>query len=296
MSKLKRVLYGWEKSDAKIYRNAYQLFGGSLNVNPDVLDFIANHENLRISYFHREKNGVITGAYPLIEEQCVGVNLWGKYPFSYDEIMLPLSPHAKILFPEKSNRLSPTHNNLLLNANYTLARKNAICIVKQQFSTKSEKNRRNEFNRFIKAGGMVRDQSVFSAEELSEIYVHLFTARFQGKVKCFDTGLLTATLTSLRHLVFGSILFVRDAPCAMDLVLHAESDNQIYFDVPNGGVDPCFSSLSPGSLLMWKNIQAARQHCETRQKEMRFSLGASDADWRYKQRWATPYKTGKVIV
>lgn len=296
MRKLKRLLYGWEKSDAKTYRHTYQLFGGSLNVNPDVLDFIGDHENLRIRYFHREKNGVITGGYPVVEDQHVGVNIWEKYPFSYDEILLPLSAEAKLLFPDKTNRLSPVHNKVLLNVNYSFARKNAICIVEQKLSAKSEKNRRNEFNRFIKAGGVICDQSDFSAEELAHLYVHLFNARFRGTVKCFNVDVLTNTISSLRHLFFGSILFVRDIPCAMDLVLHAASDQQIYFDVPNGGIDPRLSSLSPGSLLMWKNIQAARQLCENTHKKMRFSLGALDAEWNYKLRWATPYKTGKVVI
>nr|WP_249409786.1 hypothetical protein [Erwinia persicina] len=139
MRKLKRLLYGWEKSDAKTYRHTYQLFGGSLNVNPDVLDFIGDHENLRIRYFHREKNGVITGGYPVVEDQHVGVNIWGKYPFSYDEILLPLSAEAKLLFPDKTNRLSPVHNKVLLNVNYSFARKNAICIVEQNFRPRARK-------------------------------------------------------------------------------------------------------------------------------------------------------------
>ncbi|HBH63707.1 MAG TPA: antimicrobial resistance protein Mig-14, partial [Erwinia persicina] len=55
-------------------------------------------------------------------------------------------------------------------------------------------------------------------------------------------------------------------------------------------------SLHDAHPILWKNIQAARQLCENTHKKMRFSLGALDAEWNYKLRWATPYKTGKVVI
>lgn len=75
----------------------------------------------------------------------------------------------------------------------------------------------------------------------------------------------------------------------------AESEHIIYFDVPNGGVNMKYSDLSPGSLLMWKNIGAARDYCKQTGKEMRLSIGSLDKEWTYKLRWADAHSTGKTI-
>ena len=56
-----------------------------------------------------------------------------------------------------------------------------------------------------------------------------------------------------------------------------------------------YTDLSPGSLLMWKNIGAAREYCAHVGKEMRFSMGLISKDWAYKLRWADAFATGKII-
>jgi len=97
-------------------------------------------------------------------------------------------------------------------------------------------------------------------------------------------------------MIFGHVLFIDDKPCAIDLILYGESDNAVYFDVPNGGVDTRFSNLSPGSVIMWKNIQSAREFCYQKNKPMRFSIGALDERWTYKLRWADAHFTGKPFI
>ena len=225
--------------------------------------------------------------------KTVGVKIWNKYPVSYDEVLFPLDPQYKISLPEHSNRLSPVQRDNLRYVNYTLARKNKICIVRDDFSKKGEKNRRNEFSRFLRSGGKCFDHTSFSDEELAGIYVSLFKARFGDTVKCYALQDMSDIIRNLRHMIFGHVLFMEDEPCAIDLILYGESDSVIYFDVPNGGVDTRFSSLSPGSVIMWKNIQSAREFCAEKRKPMRFSIGALDAHWNYKLRWADAHATGK---
>ncbi|ENT3349856.1 hypothetical protein ACFEOY_004413, partial [Salmonella enterica] len=35
----------------------------------------------------------------------------------------------------------------------------------------------------------------------------------------------------------------------------------VYFDVPNGGVKKEYMNLSPGSILMWLNVNNAKSYC-----------------------------------
>ncbi|ELY3982097.1 GNAT family N-acetyltransferase [Cronobacter muytjensii] len=296
MGKIKRLLYGWEKSSAETYRQCYKKNGGSINVHPDVIDFIIKRTGQSVDYFHRKVKNEIIGSYPLINNKSVGAKVWNLYPVSYDDVLFPFSESGRAMFPERCNRISPFLKDSLLNVNYKIARKGNVCIVKEGFSSKTEKNRRNEYRKFIDAGGTCIDQSAFSAKDLAGLYIKLFNARFQGKVRCHSEENLTDIISSLRPLIFGKVLFVGDAPCAFDLVFRAESDDMIYFDVPNGGLDPSYSHLSPGSLAMWQNIQAAKADCEHKKKKMIFSIGALKKEWSYKLRWANVVKTGKPFI
>lgn len=293
MRNIKRLVYGWRDADAAIYRKCYEQYGGSINMHPDVLEFVRGKTGQEIRYFQRQVHGEVVGTYAVIGEKNVGAKVWDKYPISYDDVMFPIDSKCRAFFPERCNRISPALKNNLININYRVARKGTVCIVKEEFSAKTEKNRRNEFRKFIAAGGTSVDQIHYSAAELAEIYVELFNARFAGEVRCYDKTDLTTIIEELRHLIFGNILLINGKPCAMDLVFCAESENMIYFDVPNGGVDPAWSHLSPGSLVMWKNIQSAKEYSASKKKKMIFSIGALEKEWAYKLRWATVYKTGK---
>lgn len=296
LRQLKRALYGWVISDEETYRYCYSKFGGSVNMHPDVINFAGSRKKDKVTYFHTVKNGQIMGAYPLLNDKEIGINAWKRFPLSYDEIMLPLSPACKVALPDHSNRISPQQRDNFFNVNFTVARKNKICIVRDKFSAKNEKNRRNEYNRFLRAGGKCVDQACFTDEEIASFYITLFKARFRETVRCYDARDMTDIIHHLRHMIFGHVLFMNDEPCAIDLIFYAESDHFIYFDVPNGGVDTRFSSLSPGSVLMWKNIHAAREFCEKKNKAMRLSIGAMDERWNYKLRWADAVATGKPFI
>ncbi|MBK0033193.1 GNAT family N-acetyltransferase [Erwinia sp. S43] len=296
MINLKRRLYGWSTCSAEIYRACYEMFGGSVNVHPDVLDYATQKTGKKLAYYHKRVKGNVVAAYPVVDDKDIGVNLWSRYPFSYDEVLFPLDKTKRFLLPESGNRISPLMKECLLNVNYTLARKKTICLVKESFSSRTHKNRRNEYRKFLAAGGKCIDQVQFTAEELVDIYIKLFNDRFKNKVRCYGREELKDTITSLRHLMFGYVLFVGEEPSAFDLVFSAESSGMIYFDVPNGGVNPKHSALSTGSLLMWKNIESAKRYAEERNKIMHFSIGSLEAEWDYKRRWANVMKTGKVVI
>jgi len=295
MSHLKRTLYGWKKSDASTYEYCFNRFGGSVNMHPEVIRFFSTYNNQTVTYFHKEKNGEYIAAYALLNGNRIGVEQWKNFPLSYDEVMIPAAKDAIMLFPEKVNKLSHFNKGNFRNVNFRIARKNKICFVKNNFSAKTEKNRRNEYNRFLKAGGRCCDLNQFSPEELADYYIFLFKSRFADRLECYSRDSLITLIRAMKGMIVGHILFIEDEPCAMDLLFMAESDHIIYFDVPNGGVNMKYTHLSPGSLVMWKNICAARKYCELTGKEMRLSIGSVGKDWSYKLRWADTHATGKVV-
>lgn len=295
MRNLKRRLFGWSVSNSETYGECYQLHGGSINTHPDVINFISTQTGADVKYYENSRNGVLYGAYPLING-ALGLKINKKYPLSYDEVLLPIRDDKRLFIPERTNRLSPLHRTNTFNSNFIIVRKNEICIVKHTFSAKTEKNRRHEFNRFIKAGGSYVDQVNFSAEELSNINITLFKARFGESVPCYSFDCIFSFINHLRKMIFGYVLYINNTPCALDLILFNECNNFIYFDVPNGGVDPHHSVLSPGSVLMWLNIKKARELCEEKERIMHFSIGALRPRWKYKLRWADPFKTGKPFI
>lgn len=295
MSQFKRVLYGWKTSDASIYELCYKRYGGSVNMHPDVIHFFASRNSQTVAYYHKEKNGEYIAAYALLAPNKIGVEQWKTFPLSYDEIMLPIAQGETLLFPEKANKISHFNKDNFRNVNFSVARKTKVCFAKSSYSSKTEKNRRNEYNRFLRAGGRCGDMKQYSAEELADFYIFLFKSRFTDKLECYSRENLIAIIKAMKQMIFGHILFIENEPCAMDLIFMAESDSIAYFDVPNGGVNMKYTDLSPGSLLMWKNISSAREYCATTGKEMRFSMGSVGKDWAYKLRWADALTTGKTI-
>ncbi len=69
MRNIKRLVYGWRGSDAMTYRKCYEQYGGSINMHPDVLDFVTGKSGQTIRYFQRQKHGEIVGAYAVIGEK-----------------------------------------------------------------------------------------------------------------------------------------------------------------------------------------------------------------------------------
>ncbi|HIF0105572.1 TPA: antimicrobial resistance protein Mig-14, partial [Escherichia coli] len=53
--------------------------------------------------------------------------------------------------------------------------------------------------------------------------------------------------------------------------------------------------LSPGSVLMWLNIDKARRYCQDNNKRMIYSIGAFRPEWKYKLLWSVPCKVGKCL-
>lgn len=293
---LKHAITGWESCGFDVYAETYQKYGGSVNMHPGIVEFFMRKGQRDFSFWQYRKNGAVCAAYFTVNNKEVGLNVWREYPLSFDEIMLPASTEQKIWLPDRTNRLSAHHRESIINSTFFYRTKRRICRVKTAFSGKTSKKRNGELRKFMAMGGQCYRLSEMSPKEIAGLYVRLFKLRFADRVRCYEEEKIEALLSAVPQLIFGNVLFYADAPCAIDLVLGAGSDSMVYFDVPNGGVDPKYSSFSPGSLLMWANISDARHLCSTQEKEMVFSIGLYEKEWEYKLRWADAAKTGKVIT
>ncbi|EHD0025546.1 antimicrobial resistance protein Mig-14 [Salmonella enterica subsp. houtenae serovar 50:g,z51:-] len=290
---IKRIITHWETSSFSTYRDTFEQYGGSVNMHPDVVEYFMKHHNWKFSFFHYKKYGEIKGAYFVCNNQNIGILMRRTFPLSSDEVLIPLDPELRCFLPERTNKLSVYHRSQIINATWHLARKKQNCLIKDTFSSKFGKNRRNEYQKFLRNGGSVKSLDHFSGDELAQIYQSLFRSRFGDTLPCYPSDNLTDFFSHLRHLLYGCVLYVENAPCAFDIVLKAESRLSVYFDVPNGGVKKEYMNLSPGSILMWLNVNNAKSYCQEKNKKFIFSIGALRPEWEYKLRWAEPYFTGK---
>ena len=97
---------------------------------------------------------------------------------------------------------------------------------------------------------------------------------------------MAEAIERLRSLLIGSVVFLNDAPIAIQLVYRVDAPDWISVEYVNGGVDPETREFSPGSVLSFLNTQAAWEDARARNKPLRFSFGRSDRE--YKDRWCNP--------
>ncbi|MDS1618190.1 antimicrobial resistance protein Mig-14 [Escherichia coli] len=295
--RIKRTLTGWKSSSYDIYKEIYSRYGGSVNMHPDAVRFFMERHKWKFEFFHFERKGEIHGAYFIANNQQIGLLARREYPLNSDEIMLPFSDKLRCFLPDCTNKLATHHKMHIINATWTIARKKRNCLVKERFSPKFEKRRRNEFRNFIRNGGSVRLITEHSIQEIADIYFSLFHIRYDNSVPCYKYRELVAFLMHMQKHLCGHILYWRGEPCAIDLVLKSESASNIYYDNPMGVVrsnSDCMR-FSPSSVLIWLNIEQAREYSICNQKKMFFSMGALTDEWKYKLLWTSPHTVGKSL-
>ena len=134
---------------------------------------------------------------------------------------------------------------------------------------------------FEERGGMAQPIQSCSPEELASTYRRLFELRWGFAT---PAGTALEQVFSLLHpYMTGSLLRMDGLPIAIQILYRVEAPEWISVEYINGGVDPAFQNLSPGSVLTFINTQAALQDASQRHKPLRYSFGRADRD--YKMRW-----------
>lgn len=291
---MKTNMSGWVLSDFTAYKTAYARYGGSVCSHPDVITFLSQRVPGPEFYIYPLRGDVISATFAADKRIYIDAK---SYPVLFDDIILPHNKNRKkIILPFHTKQLSPYHDGDFYNCIYWRGLKRKTCIVKDDFSTQTHRKRRGEVKRFIKHQGECRSVDDFSDEALCDIYISLFKKRWGESIRCYTREALLEVFGELRHLIFGYVLLINGQPCAYDLVFKAECPAWIFFDCINGGYDPDYAELSVGSVLMYMNIQLARDLCQGKQVKMAFSLGMDNPRWHYKKQWCNTFTLGRSVT
>ncbi|SDQ19081.1 Mig-14 protein [Pseudomonas sp. UC 17F4] len=287
---------GWTQIDAPTYALAWEKFGGSVATHPLVVEQLADLAQIPVRYLGWEQNGELKAAIPtwgrylaLSKDVLKRQGKKGLYDLGNAELILPAAADAQAPLRHAGRYLSELNQGRFANLK-AQAELLAMARTPEDLSKKFRYNQRRELRLLEEAGGQVRPVTDFSSSELAAIYCDLFQRRWEFPATGAER--MAEVIERLRELLIGSVLFLDDAPIAIQLVYRVEAPAWISVEYINGGVDPQTKAFSPGSVLSFLNTQAAWEDARTRNKPLRFSFGRADRE--YKDRWCNPVPVFQV--
>jgi len=287
---------GWQVIDAQAYAQTWQRFGGSVATHPLVVEQLAELAQIPVRYLGWERDGELKAAIPtwgrylaLSKDVLKRQGKKGLYDLGNAELILPAAADAQAPLRHAGRYLSELNQGRFANLKLQ-AESLAMARTPEDLSKKFRYNQRRELRLLEEAGGQVRAVSEFSSSELAAIYCDLFQRRWEFPATGAER--MAEVIERLRDLLIGSVLFLDDAPIAIQLVYRVEAPEWISVEYINGGVDPQTKAFSPGSVLSFLNTQAAWEDARARNKPLRFSFGRADRE--YKDRWCNPVPVFQV--
>ncbi|RFD30023.1 GNAT family N-acetyltransferase [Pseudomonas sp. GL93] len=281
---------GWTPVEAEVYAQAWQRYGGSVATHPQVIERLAGLAQIPVRYLGWEQGGELKGAIAtwgrdlaLSKDVLKRSGKKGLFDLGNAEIILPIAADAQVPLRHRARYLS-TLNQGRVSTLKPQAEQLAMARTPEDLSKKFRYNQRRELRLLEEAGGVVRAVSEFSSVELAAIYCDLFQRRWGFPAA--GAARLAEVLELLKEFLFGSVLFLNDAPIAVQLVYQVQSNEWFSAEYVNGGVDPETRAFSPGSVLSFLNTQSAWEQARAANKSLRFSFGRSDRE--YKERWCNP--------
>jgi len=287
---------GWTQIDAAAYQHAWQRFGGSVATHPLVVERLAGLAHIPVRYLGWHRNGELKAAIPtwgrslaLSKDVLKRQGKKGLYDLGNAELILPVAADAQVPLRHQGRYLSELNQGRIATLK-PQAESLAMARTPEDLSKKFRYNQRRELRLLEEAGGVVRPVTEFTSAELASMYCDLFQRRWgfaaTGAERMGDV------IELLRELLIGSVIFLNDAPIAIQLVYRVEAPEWISVEYINGGVDPQTRDFSPGSVLSFLNTQSAWEHARALGKPLRFSFGRADRE--YKDRWCNPVPVFQV--
>lgn len=281
---------GWAPVEAEVYAQAWQRYGGSVATHPQVIERLAGLAQIPVRYLGWEQGGELKGAIAtwgrdlaLSKDVLKRSGKKGLFDLGNAEIILPIATDAQVPLRHRARYLSALNEGRVSTLK-PQAEQLAMARTPEDLSKKFRYNQRRELRLLEEAGGVVRAVSEFSSVELAAIYCDLFQRRWGFPAA--GAARLAEVLELLKEFLFGSVLFLNDAPIAVQLVYQVQSNEWFSAEYVNGGVDPETRAFSPGSVLSFLNTQSAWEQARAVNKSLRFSFGRSDRE--YKERWCNP--------
>ena len=287
---------GWTLIDAPAYAQAWQRFGGSVATHPLVVERLAGLADIPVRYLGWEQDGELQAAIPtwgrslaLSKDVLKSQGKKGLFDLGNAELILPIAAGAQIPLRHRARYLSALHEGQVSTLK-PQAESLAMARTPEELSKKFRYNQRRELRLLEEAGGVVRPVADFTSAELASMYCDLFQRRWGFPATGAER--MADVIELLRELLIGSVVFLNDAPIAIQLVYRVEASQWISVEYINGGVDPETRDFSPGSVLSFLNTQSAWEHARALDKPLRFSFGRADRE--YKDRWCNPVPVFQV--
>lgn len=281
---------GWVTLDAAAYAAAWQRFGGSVATHPVVIERLADLARIPVRYLGWEHDGELQAAVAtwgrdlaLSKEALKRHGKKGLFDLGNAELILPAAEDAQAPLRHRGRYLSELNSGRVAGLR---AQTEALAMARapEDLSKKFRYNQRRELRLLEEAGGLVRPVMEFSSMQLAAIYCDLFQRRWGFPAT--GAAHLAEVLERLRELLVGSVIFLNDAPIAVQLIYQVQAPRWVSVEYINGGVDPNMRDFSPGSVLSFLNTQAAWEYARAQGKALRFSFGRADRE--YKERWCSP--------
>ena len=281
---------GWAVVDASTYAEAWHRYGGSVATHPLVVERLAQLADIPVRYLAWAPNGEVQAAIPtwgrdlaLSKDVLKRNGKKGLFDLGNAELILPAAADTQAPLRHRARYLSALNEGRFSGIRLQ-AEQLAMARTPEELSKKFRYNQRRELRLLEEAGGVVRPVSDFSSGELAAIYCDLFQRRWGFPATGAER--MAEVIELLRDLLIGSVIFLNDAPIAVQLVYRVESPEWISVEYVNGGVDPETRAFSPGSVLSFLNTQSAWEQAREVGKPLRFSFGRADRE--YKDRWCNP--------
>jgi Mig-14 len=281
---------GWTQIDAAAYQQAWQRFGGSVATHPLVVERLAGLAEIPVRYLGWQDGDQLKAAIPtwgrslaLSKDVLKSRGKKGLFDLGNAELILPVAADAQVPVRHRGRYLSALGEGRIATLK-PQAESLAMARTPEDLSKKFRYNQRRELRLLEEAGGIVRPVTDFSSAELASMYCDLFLRRWGFAATGAER--MSDVIELLRELLIGSVIFLNDAPIAIQLVYRVEAPEWISIEYINGGVDPQTRDFSPGSVLSFLNTQSAWEEARTLGKPLRFSFGRADRE--YKDRWCNP--------
>lgn len=287
---------GWTQIDAFAYQQAWQRFGGSVATHPLVIDRLAGLAEIPVRYLGWQHDGELKAAIPtwgrslaLSKDVLKRHGKKGLFDLGNAELILPAASDARVPLRHGARYLSELNQGRIATLR-PQAESLAMARPPEDLSKKFRYNQRRELRLLEEAGGSVRPITDFSSAEIARMYCDLFQRRWGFAATGAER--MADVVELLRELLMGSVIFLNEAPIAIQLVYRVEAPEWISIEYINGGVDPETRDFSPGSVLSFLNTQSAWEEARVLGKPLRFSFGRADRE--YKDRWCNPVPVFQV--
>lgn len=278
---------GWTQISAADYRTAWQQFGGSVMTHPDFVEKLSALAQIEVRYLGWLADDKLQAAVAVwgrdLALSKAGLRRHGKrrlFDLGNAEVIIPQAADSEIQLRHRAEYISALHETRITTLKQQ-AEELTLLREPEDYSRKFRYNQRRELRLLEEQGGELHDFTQLDSTEQANIYIELFEKRWEFATPGKDH--LAEVLSLLRPYVSGSYVTVNGQPAAAQILYRVESPEWISVEYINGGVDPQFNELGPGSVLTWVNTQAEWERARTAGKALRYSFGRADRE--YKDRW-----------